>query len=99
MKIYVGNLNYNITEDDLRTTFEPFGDVGEATVISDRFSGRSKGFGFVEMPNQAEAEKAIAELNGKEIQGRSLVVNQARPREERPRRNGDRFGSGSRRNY
>jgi RNA recognition motif-containing protein len=102
MKIYVGNLNYNITEDDLRTTFEPFGDVSEATVISDRFSGRSKGFGFVEMPNQEEAEKAIAEMNGKEVQGRSLIVNQARPREERPRREGgggDRFRSGSRRNY
>jgi RNA recognition motif-containing protein len=103
MKIYVGNLNYNVTEDDLRASFEPFGDVSEASVISDRFSGRSKGFGFVEMPNQEEAEKAIAEMNGKEIQGRSLIVNQARPREERPRREGggggERFRSGSRRNY
>jgi len=105
MKIYVGNLSYEMTEEDLRGAFEAFGAVNEITIIMDRFSGRSKGFGFVEMPNQAEAEKAIADLNGKEIRGRSITVNQARPREERPRRNGDSggggggFRSGSRRSY
>ena len=99
MKIYVGNLSYDMTEDALRAAFEPFGEVSEITIISDRFSGRSKGFGFAEMPNQSEAEKAIAELNGKEFQGRALVVNQARPREERPRRTNERFRSGSRENY
>jgi len=101
MKIYVGNLSYEMTEEDLRGAFEPFGAVNEITIIMDRFSGRSKGFGFVEMPNQAEAEKAIADLNGKEIRGRSITVNQARPREERPRRNneGGGFRSGSRRSY
>ena len=102
MKIYVGNLSYEMTEEDLRGAFEPFGAVNEITIIMDRFSGRSKGFGFVEMPNQAEAEKAISDLNGKEIRGRSITVNQARPREERPRRNNDSgggFRSGSRRSY
>jgi len=100
MKIYVGNLSYDMTEEDLRGAFEPYGAVNEITIIMDRFSGRSKGFGFVEMPNQAEAEKAIAELNGKEIRGRSITVNQARPREERPRRNNEGgFRSGSRRSY
>ncbi len=103
MKIYVGNLSYEMTEEDLRGAFEPYGAVNEVTIIMDRFSGRSKGFGFVEMPNQAEAEKGIAELNGKELRGRSITVNQARPREERPRRNneggGGGFRSGSRRSY
>ncbi|MBN1899959.1 RNA-binding protein [Candidatus Sumerlaeota bacterium] len=102
MKIYVGNLNYNLTKEDLRASFEAFGEVSDATIIADRFSGRSKGFGFVEMPNQEEAEKAIADMNGKDFHGRSLIVNQARPREERPRREGgggDRFRSGSKRNY
>ena len=100
MKIYAGNLSYDMTEDDIRTAFEPFGTVNEVTIIMDRFSGRSKGFGFVEMPNQAEAEKAIAALNGKELRGRSITVNQARPREERPRRMGEGSrGGGGRGNY
>jgi len=92
MKIYVGNLSYAMTEDELRTAFGAFGAVEEVTIITDRYSGRSKGFGFVEMPNQAEAEKAIASLNGKELGGRPITVNQARPREERPRRESPRGG-------
>ena len=86
MKIYVGNLSYDATEDDLRASFESFGNVDEVIIIKDRYSGRSKGFGFVEMPTQEEAENAIEELNGKEILGRPVTVNKARPRTERPRR-------------
>ncbi len=86
MKIYVGNLSYDATESDLRAAFEAYGTVGEVIIIEDRFSGRSKGFGFVEMSSQEEAEKAIAGLNGTELLGRSVRVNEARPRAERPRR-------------
>lgn len=99
MKIYVGNLSYAMTEEELRTSFGAFGAVDEITIITDRYSGRSKGFGFVEMPNQAEAEKAIASLNGKELGGRPITVNQARPREDRPRRESSPRGGGGRNNY
>ena len=99
MKIYIGNLSYAMTEDELRTSFGAFGAVEEVTIITDRYSGRSKGFGFVEMPNQAEAEKAIASLNGKELGGRPITVNQARPREDRPRRESPRGGGGGRNNF
>jgi len=99
MKIYIGNLSYTMTEDELRTSFGAFGAVDEITIITDRYSGRSKGFGFVEMPNQAEAEKAIASLNGKELGGRPITVNQARPREDRPRRESSPRGGGGRNNY
>ena len=86
MNIYVGNLPYSTTNEDLRETFENFGAVDDARVISDRDSGRSKGFGFVEMPNDDEARAAIEDLNGREMDGRALTVNEARPREPRPAR-------------
>lgn len=82
MNIYVGNLSYAITEDDLRQAFEAYGQVTSASIIKDKFSGQSKGFGFVEMPSQDEAKAAIAGLNGKDMKGRSLSVNEARPRSE-----------------
>ena len=83
MNIYVGNLAYETTEADLRQTFEPFGTVSSATVISDKFTGKSRGFGFVVMPEQTQAQAAINALNGKDSNGRKLTVNEARPREER----------------
>ncbi len=86
MNIYVGNLSYGLTEDELRDVFAEFGEVSSASIITDKYSGRSKGFGFVEMPTQAEAEEAIRTLDGKSVKGRNLKVNQARPREERPQR-------------
>ncbi|MCH8191586.1 MAG: RNA-binding protein [Chloroflexi bacterium] len=92
MNIYVGNLSYDTTEQDLETAFTPFGQVDAARLINDRDSGRSKGFGFVEMPNNAEAEAAIQALNGKDLQGRTVTVNEARPRE--PRQGGGGGGGG-----
>lgn len=86
MKIYVGNLPYAIRDEALNDLFKPFGEVASANVIMERETGRSKGFGFVEMPSKEEAEKAIAELNNKEVNGRALKVNEAKPREDRPRR-------------
>ena len=86
MDIYVGNLSYEITAEELREAFEQHGDVASAKIVSDRETGRSKGFGCVEMPNPAEGEAAIAELNGAMLKGRTARVNQARPREERPPR-------------
>ena len=82
MNIYVGNLSYELTEEDLKKAFEAYGEVVSAKVIKDEYSGRSKGFGFVEMSNNAEAEAAIAGLNGKELKGRAVKVNQANPRRE-----------------
>lgn len=93
MKIYVGNMSYDVTEEDLRQAFEQFGKVESAAVINDKFSGRSKGFGFVEMPDNGEAQAAIEGLNGKELKGRALNVNEARPRTDGPAR-GPRGGSG-----
>lgn len=84
--IYVGNLPYQLTEDELREAFLQFGDVSSVKIISDRDTGRSKGFGFVEMDVQAEAEEAIKQLDGTPLKGRNLKVNQARPKTERPRR-------------
>ncbi|RIK43610.1 MAG: RNA-binding protein [Chloroflexi bacterium] len=92
MNIFVGNLSRDVTEDELRQAFAEFGEVMSAAVIKDRMTQESRGFGFVEMPNQAEAEAAIKALNGTEFKGRPLNVNEARPREERPRR--DNFGGG-----
>ena len=86
MNIYVGNLRYNLTEDALKELFEEFGDVTSVKIVKDRFSGESKGFGFVEMASDDDAKKAIAELNGKDHDGRALRVNEAHPREDRPRR-------------
>ncbi len=80
MNIYVGNLNFKVNENDLEGIFEEYGTVSSAKIIMDKFSGRSKGFGFVEMANQVEAEKAITDLNGAELEQREMVVNEARPR-------------------
>ena len=83
MNIYVGNLSGDVGNDDLRQVFEAFGQVTSATVIKDKFSGESRGFGFVEMPSRDEAKSAIEGLNGKDLKGQSLTVNEARPRSER----------------
>ncbi|TLU88303.1 MAG: RNA-binding protein [Chlorobium sp.] len=84
MNIYIGNLDYSVTEADLRNTFGEFGEVSKSNVISDKFTGRSKGFGFVEMPNNNEATEAINALNNSDLNGRTIKVNEAKPREERP---------------
>jgi RNA recognition motif-containing protein len=87
MNIYVGNLPYSLTEDDLKAAFSQFGEVSSANIIMDRMSGQSKGFGFVEMPDNSEADEAIKALNESALNGRNIKVNQARPRGERsPRR-------------
>jgi len=91
MKIYVGNLSYSTGEEDIRTAFSPFGTVDSVDVIIDRNSGRSKGFGFVEMSDANEAKAAMEGLNGKDLDGRSLNVNEARPRAERPQRSTYRY--------
>ena len=83
MNIYVGNLSYTLSESELQDAFAEFGEVSSAKILSDRETGRSRGFGFVAMPNQAEGEAAVAQLNGKDVGGRALRVNEARPREER----------------
>ena len=80
MNVYVGNLSYDLSEDDLKTAFEEHGEVSSAKIIFDRYSGRSKGFGFVEMSSDDEAKAAIEALSGKELGGRTLVVNDARPK-------------------
>ena len=80
MNIYVGNLPYKTTEDDLKNAFAPFGQVASVKIVVDRYTGRSKGFGFVDMPSDDEAKAAIAGLNGKEMDGRPLKVNESRPR-------------------
>lgn len=86
MKIYAGNLPYSVAEADLREIFAAYGDITEVSVITDRYTGESKGFGFVEMPNNAEADQAIKALNGSQVKGRAITVNQAKPRGERPQR-------------
>ncbi len=83
MNIYVGNLSYSLSEEELRDAFAAHGDVSSVKILSDRETGRSRGFGFVEMPNQSEGETAIEQLNGKDLGGRALRVNEARPRERR----------------
>ena len=83
MNIYVGNLSYSLSESELHDAFAEFGEVSSAKILSDRETGRSRGLGFVEMPNQAEGEAAVEQLNGKDVGGRALRVNEARPREER----------------
>jgi RNA recognition motif-containing protein len=89
MNIYVGNLSYDMTENDLHELFGEYGTIVKANIIMDRDSGRSKGFGFVEMEDSAEGKKAIEELDGQSVKGRNLKVNEARPREERPPRRRD----------
>jgi RNA recognition motif-containing protein len=96
-KLYVGNLAYSVRDDDLLQQFAEFGSVSSAKVMTDRDTGRSKGFGFVEMGSDAMAEAAIRGMNGKSIDGRALVVNEARPREERS--GGFGGGGGGRRSY
>jgi len=94
MNIYVGNLPHKATEDEVRQAFEEFGQVAEVRLIVDKFSGESRGFGFVEMPSKGEAEKAIAEMNGKELMGRVLNVNEARPKVDRGGGGRGGFGGG-----
>jgi len=86
MNIYIGNLPYGVTDGDLRDKFSEFGQVHSANIITDKFSGRSKGFGFVDMPNEAEAREAIDAMNDKDFKGRTIKANEARPREQRPPR-------------
>ncbi|NEX22010.1 RNA-binding protein [Thiorhodococcus mannitoliphagus] len=88
MRIYVGNLPYSVTDDDLRDMFAEFGELASAEVIKDKFSGQSKGFGFVDMPSNSDADAAIKALNELDMKGRKLTVNEARPRAERPRGGG-----------
>lgn len=91
-RLFVGNMPYNTTSADLEAHFAAAGNVEKADVLVDKFSGRSKGFGFVEMATDEDAQNAISMLNGKELGGRALVVNEARPREERAPRRGNDFG-------
>jgi len=93
-KLYVGNLAYSVRDDELHQAFAPFGTVTSAKVMMDRDTGRSKGFGFVEMGSDAEAQAAINAMNGQPLEGRAVVVNEARPREERPGGFGGRGGGG-----
>ena len=105
MNIYVGSLHFKMKEEELREVFEEYGEVASAKIIIDKYSGKSKGFGFVEMPNDAEAKKAIEELNGAEVSGRNIIVNESIERAERKGGNfrggnNERRGGGDRRdNY
>ena len=94
MNIYVGNLSRETTEDDVRQAFEAFGQVESANIIKDKFSGESRGFGFVEMPSKDEAQKAIEEMNGKDLMGRAVNVNEARPKTNRSDSRGGSGGFG-----
>ena len=98
MNIYIGNLSHEITEEDLQNSFSEFGEVVSVKIIKDRYSGRSKGFGFVEMPDRTEANAAIADLNNKELKGKSINVNTAKPRSNRSGGRG-RQTDGGRRYY
>jgi cold-inducible RNA-binding protein len=99
VNIYVGNLSFNTDDEGLREAFEAYGEVSSATVIKDKFSGRSRGFGFVEMPVTAEGQAAIEGLNGSDLDGRTLKVNESRPREDRPQGGQRGGGGGGRRNW
>ena len=94
MNIYVGNLSWGLKDQDLANMFAPFGEVSSAKIVMDKFTQRSKGFGFVEMPNDEQAQAAIAQLNGSEVEGRNLVVNESRPKEEGGGGGYNRGGSG-----
>ena len=94
MRIYVGNLSYETSEQELRSTFEAHGQVQEVTMIQDRDTGRPKGFAFVEMPTGEEAQAAVSALNGQELAGRAITVNEARPRQERGSGGGGGYGGG-----
>jgi RNA recognition motif-containing protein len=98
-KLYVGSLPYSVTEDELRNLFSPYGPIESVRIITDKFTGQSKGFGFVEMANGEDAKKAVEGMNGKQLNGRNLIVNEARPEQRRERsfsggeRGGDRGGN------
>ena len=94
MNIYVSNLGFNVQDEDLKSFFTPYGKVTSAKIINDRETGRSRGFGFVEMPDDAAAKKAIAELDGGDVEGRAIKVMEAKPKEDKPRGGGFRGGSG-----
>jgi len=96
MNIYVGNLSFDVSEENLRQVFEPFGQVSSITIIKDKYSGQSRGFGFVEMPDRAQAQAALENLNGKEVSGRQLSVNEARPRNDRGKSGGRGGNKGGR---
>lgn len=96
-RLFVGSLPYDVTQEKLQEIFSAVGNVESAEVVTDKFTGRSNGFGFVEMATEEDTQKAIQELNGKEVSGRNIVVNEARPREERPRSPGGFRDRGSRR--
>ncbi len=96
MKVYVGNLAYSIDESKLREMFSSYGELSEVIIIKDKFSGRPKGFGFITFAADDAAKTAIKEMNGKEVEGRAMTVNEAKPMEERPRRSFNSFNSRSR---
>jgi RNA recognition motif-containing protein len=99
MNIYVSNLSFNVQDEDLREFFAPYGEVTSAKIINDRETGRSRGFGFVEMSNDAEAKKAIAELDGGTVEGREIKVSEAKPKPERSARSNNPFRSNNSDNY
>lgn len=101
MKLFVGNFSFSTTEDDLRALFQPYGNIDSVAVVTDRDTGRSRGFGFVEMPDRSQAEKAIEALNGKDVGGRTLNINEARPKTDNGGPRGGRGGGrgGSRDDY
>jgi len=94
MNIYVGNLSQEVTEDDLREAFEVFGQITSVKIITDRFTGESRGFGFIEMPERIEAKSAMDNLNGSQLKGKAIVVNEARSRTDKRRSGGKRKSSG-----
>ncbi len=96
MNLYIGNLSWGTSEADLQQLFEAYGEVSSCKIVTDKMTNRSKGFGFVEMPNNDEANAAINALNGKDVGGRNISVNEARPREERPSGGGGGFRGGNR---
>ena len=95
MNIYVSNLSFDIQDEDLREFFTPYGEVTSAKVITDKFTGKSRGFGFVEMSDDAASQKAIAELNDASVDGRNIKVMEAKPKEDRPARSNDGFRGGN----
>jgi RNA recognition motif-containing protein len=99
MNIYVSNLSFNVQDEDLKEFFTPYGEVSSAKIINDKETGRSRGFGFVEMPDEAASKKAIAELDGAEVEGRNIKVMEAKPKEDRPARSGGFRNNGGGGNY
>lgn len=97
MNIYVSNLSFNVQDEDLREFFASYGEITSAKVIMDKVTGKSRGFGFVEMPDDEAAKKAIAELDNATVEGRNIRVNEARPKEDRPARSGGGYGGGGNR--